>query len=179
MDHYSNYNNLNFEENINNDRVSMKFDNNNIINDEEFHINLNNPEMNYETASDIEDPKYIPAGNIIQNQENFENHQNPENLDNFGVPSENQMFLQTQIMNLENDTMMVNKTLQQLENENDQLKEQLIKNQKKVETKESMNNEYKQILVAFKQRFEQYEKRNNSLQQYINQLEERLKKLYL
>ena len=30
MDHYSNYNNLNFEENINNDRVSMKFDNNNI-----------------------------------------------------------------------------------------------------------------------------------------------------
>ena len=172
MNQINNFNNQDYLNNMGQEGTLNLSDNQDMQN-----INIQNEEMDYGTDSDIDDPKYMPSGNMIQNQDNFENIQNFENIDNFGAPSENQMFLQTQIMNLENDTMMVNKTLQQLENENDQLKDQLIKNQKKVQTKEGMNNEYKQILAAFKQRFEQYEKRNNSLQQYINQLEERLKKL--
>ena len=116
--------------------------------------------MDYSTDSDIDDWKYMPTGNVLQNQENaenFENIQNIENIDNInnignlgnlGVPNENQLFLQSQLMNLENDIMIANKTLMQLESENDQLKEQLIKNQEKMQSKEGINNEFKQLFTA-------------------------------
>ena len=160
--------------NINNIGGPMNLDNN-ILNDEDDHnLNLNNADMEYMTDSDIEDPKYMPSGNIMPNQ-NPENVINPPNLDNLGVPSENQMLLQTQIMNLENESILKNKTLQQLESENDQLKAQLMKNQEKIQSKEGINIEFKNLFEAFKQRFTQYEKRNNYLQQYITQLEEKLK----
>ena len=117
-------------------------------------LNLQNPDIGYTTDSDIEDPKYMPTGNKflsennmnimnnidnidnednidnIDNMDNINNIDNINNLENLGIPSQNEMLLQTQIMNLENDTMIANKTLQQLENENDQQKEQLMKNQK-------------------------------------------------
>ena len=99
-----------------------------------------------------------------------------ENMENIGALSENQMFLQTQLMNIENNTMLANKTVQQLEDENDKIKEQIMKNKEKLKSKVEMSNQFKQLVVAFNQRFAQYEKRNNYLQQYINQLEEKLKK---
>ena len=167
-----NYENQNIQNNINNIEDQLNLDTNGLNEVGEPNLNLNNAEMDYMTDSDIEDPKYMPTGNILPNTENFEN---PQNLESLGVPSENQMLLQTKIMNLENDTMLANKTLQQLENENDQLKTQLMKNQEKIKKKEGINNEFKQLLTAFKQRFAQYEKRNNYLRQYINQLEAKLK----
>ena len=159
--------------NINNVGEPMNLDNN-ILNEEVGpNLNLNNPDMEYMTDSDIEDPKYMPSGNVMQNQENNIT-QNP-NLENIGVPSENQMLLQTQIMNLTNESILYNKTLQQLESENDQLKSQVMKNQEKIQSNEGINNEFKQLFSAFKQRFTKYEERNNYLQQYISQLEEKLK----
>jgi predicted RNase H-like nuclease (RuvC/YqgF family) len=98
---------------------------------------------------------------MFHGEDNINNINNINNLDNFAAQSQNEMLLQTQIMNLENDTMLANKTLQQLENENDQLKAQLMKNQEKMESKEGINNEFKQLFGAFKQRFAQYEKRND------------------
>ena len=156
--------------NINQIDDAMNIDNNLLNEDGDDNLNLKNPDLEYMTDSDIEDPKYMPTGNVMQNQENLINQKNIDNFDNFGVPSENQMFLQTQIMNLENESILNNKTLQQLECENDQLKTQLMKNQEKIQTKEGINNEFKQLFAAFKQRFAQYEQRNNYLQQYINQL---------
>ena len=149
----------------------------NLSEEEDLHdLNLPNPELGgYTTDSDIEDPKYIPSGNMFHGEDNINNINNINNLDNFAAQSQNEMLLQTQIMNLENDTMLANKTLQQLENENDQLKAQLMKNQEKMESKEGINNEFKQLFGAFKQRFAQYEKRNDFLQKYIYELEEKLK----
>jgi hypothetical protein len=147
-------------------------------------LNLQNPDIGYTTDSDIGDPKYMPQGNNLLNEDNIDNIGNINNidninnlgnLDNLGVPSQNEMLLQTQIMNLENDTALANKTLMQLENENDQLKEQLMKNQMNAQSKENMNNEFKLIFANFKQKFAELEKRNDFLQKYINELEGKLK----
>ena len=179
-----NYDNQNFQDNLNN--IGKSSNDDNILNDgEDNNFNLNNQEMEYMTDSDIDDPKYMPTGNIIQNDgnidnvENIPNFENLDNLDNLGVPSENQVLLQNQLMNLENSTMMQNKTVQQLENENDQIKEQLMKNKQKIQSKVEMNNQFKQLAAAFNQRFVEYEKRNKYLEQYINQLKDKLKKLDL
>ena len=138
------YENQNLQNNI---EDQLNLDTNGLNEEGDPNLNLNNAEMDYMTDSDIEDPKYMPTGNVLQNTGNLEN---PQNFENLGVPSENQMMLQNQIMNLENDTMLANKTLQQLESENDQLKTQLMKNQEKVQNKEDINNEFKQLLPAFK-----------------------------
>ena len=174
MNPISDFDNPNLDiNNINNIGDPLNLDNN-ILNEEMDHnLNLNNPDMDYVTDSDIEDPKYMPSGNIIENQDNIINQ---KKFENFAIPNENQMFLQTQIKNLENESILNNKTLQQLEGENEQLKTQLMKNQEQICSKEGINNEFKQLFAAFKQRFAQYEKRNNYLQQYIYQLEEKLKK---
>ena len=174
MNPISDFDNPNLDiNNINNIGDPLNLDNN-ILNDEmDPNLNLNNPDMDYVTDSDIEDPKYMPSGNIIEKQDNIINQ---KNIENFAIPNENQMFLQTQIKNLENESILNNKTLQQLEGENEQLKTQLMKNQEQICSKEGINNEFKQLFAAFKQRFAQYEKRNNYLQQYIYQLEEKLKK---
>ena len=162
--------------NLNQIDDAMNIDNNLLNEDGDDNLNLKNPDLEYMTDSDIEDPRYMPTGNVIQDQENLINPNNVDNFDNLGVPNENQMFLQTQIMNLENESILNNKNLQQLECENDQLKTQLMKNQENVKEKEGRNNEFKQLCAAFKQRFAQYEQKNNYLQEYINKLEEQLKK---
>ena len=137
--------------NINQIDDAMNIDNDLLNEEGDDNLNLKNPDLEYRTDSDIEDPKYMPTGNVMQNQENLINQQHLNNFDNLGVPSENQMFLQTQIMNLENESILKNKTLQQLECENDQLKTQLMKNQEKIQAKEGINNEFKQLFAAFKQ----------------------------
>ena len=125
------------------------------------------------TDSDIEDPKYIPTGNILNND--LSNNMIFENNDNIIPTTQNEMLLQTQILNLENDTQLANKTLKELENENNQLKSELIKNQEQFESKEGMNIEFKNLFSLFKQRFAAFEKRNNYLNNYIKELENQLK----
>ena len=125
------------------------------------------------TDSDIEDPKYIPTGNILNNAPS--NNMIFDNNDNIVPSTQNEMLLQTQILNLENDTQLANRTLKELENENNQLKNELIKNQEQFESKEGMNIEFKNLFSLFKQRFAAFEKRNNYLHNYIKDLENQLK----
>ena len=134
-------------------------------------LNMKDAQIDYATDSDIEDPKYMPTGNIPQMENNIiENENNYDNI-NIGVPSQNEILLQNEIANLENKSMIANKTLQQLESENDQLKAELMKKKETIQSKEGINNEFKQLFAAFKQRFAQYEQRNNYLQKYANELE--------
>ena len=125
------------------------------------------------TDSDIEDPKYLPGGNYPPNENQL--IENNLNTDNFIDPSQNQMFLQSQVMNLENENMISNQNLEQIENENNQLKAELMEYKKKFDKKEGINKEFKLMPVAFKQRFNEYEKRNALLQKNINDLEMQLK----
>ena len=159
------------EENLNNMENPIDIDNN-FINDEIEH-NPNNGEVDYMTDSDIEDEKYMPSGHVPKNLEEIENIENNINIE---VPSQKEIILQNELMNLENDALIVKKELNKLENENEELKTELMKEQEKMESKENINNQFKQLLLAFKQRFNQYEKRNEYLQNYIKQLEENLKR---
>ncbi len=152
---------LSVEENLNNKNINNN--NNNNINQEE----------DYLTDSDIEDPKYLPGGNYPPNENQL--IENNLNTDNFIDPSQNQMFLQSQVMNLENENMISNQNLEQIENENNQLKAELMEYKKKFDKKEGINKEFKLMPVAFKQRFNEYEKRNALLQKNINDLEMQLK----
>ena len=153
---------LSVEENLNNKNINNNNNNNNI-----------NQEEDYLTDSDIEDPKYLPGGNYPPNENQL--IENNLNTDNFIDPSQNQMFLQSQVMNLENENMISNQNLEQIENENNQLKAELMEYKKKFDKKEGINKEFKLMPVAFKQRFNEYEKRNALLQKNINDLEMQLK----
>ena len=113
---------LSVEENLNNKNINNN--NNNNINQEE----------DYLTDSDIEDPKYLPGGNYPPNENQL--IENNLNTDHFIDPSQNQMFLQSQVMNLENENMISNQNLEQIENENNQLKAELMEYKKKFDKKE-------------------------------------------
>ena len=180
MNPKANFDNINYQDNYAD--IDEPLNTDNLLNDEENidlneNINLNNQEMEYLTDSDIDDPKYMPTGNIpqLETDNNIENINNYDNNINIGVPSHNDFLIQNQIANVENKSMIANKTLQQLESENDQLKAELMKKQAKMQSNEGINNQFKQLFVAFKQRFGEYEKRNDYLQKYANELEEKLK----
>ena len=75
---------------------------------------LNKPgeEIGYVTDSDIDDPKYIPTGNNLHNLSQ-------------ATPNRNEMFLQSKILDLQNDAHMQNQTMMELENENNLLKTEI------------------------------------------------------
>lgn len=149
------------EENINN----IIFDkNNNIMLNEDY------KEDNYVTDSDIDDPKYMPSGNVLDNKEiDIQPQQN--NLDNL---NKSEIFLKSKVMELQNDANLANQTMKELENQNNMLRTEILKNKEKIQTKAGVNNEFQNLYSVFKQRFEQFEERNNSLQKYIRELEEKL-----
>ena len=147
------------------------------LSEEEELQNLQNAQKGYITDSDIDDPKYIPTGNNPEDEDNLnlENFNNIDNFENIGIPSQNQIFLQNEIMNLENNSIITNKKLQQLESEHDALKVELMKNKEKMNSKEGIYNEFRNFIAAFRQRAAQYEIRSNYLEKYVNELEEKLK----
>ena len=112
-----NDNNLGEENNINNPLENIDQNNlleenqinniNNIIYDEQENILKNNniisnedyKEDNYVTDSDIDDPKYMPSGNVLDNKEiDIQPQQN--NIDNL---NKSEIFLKSKVMELQND----------------------------------------------------------------------------
>ena len=77
-------------------------------------------------------------------------------------------------MALQNDANLANQTMKELENENNLLRTEILKNKEKIQSKEGLNDEFQKLFSVFKQRFEQFEEKNNSLQKYINELEQKL-----
>ena len=127
------------------------------------------------TNSDINDSKYMPKGTYPQIENQNELIDNNIDINNFIPKSPDQMQMQSQIMNIENDNMLLEQNIEQLEQEHNQLQNQLMDFQKKIETKEGLNNQFKLLPNAFNQRFAEYEKRNELLQKNINELEMQLK----
>ena len=126
--------------------------------------NLNNQELAYSTDSDINKSKYLPTGNYVGEENN-----------NYSIEDNNKIFLNQQINELNNNILNANPALQQLENENENLKQEILKDQDKIEEKDEIGNKYQNLFFSFKQKFLQCEKKNNYLQNYIKELEEKLK----
>ena len=104
--------------------------NQNMINDNN-NIDIDSDIM---TNSDINDSKYMPKGTYPQmdNQNELLDNNIDTNIDinNFIPKSPNQMNLQSQIMNIENDNMLLEQNIEQLEYEHNQLQSQLMEFQK-------------------------------------------------
>ena len=84
------------------------------------------------------------------------------------------MFLQSKILDLQNDAHMQNQTMMELENENNLLKTEILKNQEMIQSKDGLNSEFKNLYSIFKQRFEQLDENNNSMQKYILELQKKI-----
>ena len=108
-------NNINLDEN--NYKEKPLSTDENILNE---NIITNNNEENdegYMTNSDINDSKYLPKNNLPPNYDPNQLEDDNLNIDNYMVPTNNQMQLQSQIMNMENEKMLSEQNLEEIENE--------------------------------------------------------------
>ena len=123
--------------------------------------NINNIDSDIEnqeenlTNSDINDSKYLPSNNILENN----------NLINITKENKNEdMFLKSKINSLQNDTVFLNQKKQELINKNNILKQKLSQLNEKLQSKDGINFEYQNFFFdVYKQNFEQCEQKNNEL----------------
>ena len=130
-------NNINLDEN--NYKEKPLSTDENILNE---NIITNNNEENdegYMTNSDINDSKYLPKNNLPPNYDPNQLEDDNLNIDNYMVPTNNQMQLQSQIMNMENEKMLSEQNLEEIENENNLLMAQILECRKKYEQKEGIH----------------------------------------
>ena len=163
-------NNILDDNKINNDNLPFFGDQDEILNENPL-LNEDNKDENYATDSDIDDPKYMPSGNPLDNNPiDIE----PKNINNQDNLNKSEILLKSKMMALQNDANLANQTMKELENENNLLRTEILKNKEKIQSKEGLNDEFQKLFSVFKQRFEQFEEKNNSLQKYINELEQKL-----
>ena len=159
------------EENQINNNVNNIFDEHDDILKNDQMLNEDNKDDNYVTDSDIDDPRYMPSGNVLDNNQVDIQQQQQQNIDNH---NKSEIFLKSKVMALQNDANLANQTMKELENENNLLRTEILKNKEKIQSKDGLNYEFQNLFTVFKQRFEQYEEKNNSLQNYIKELEDKL-----
>ena len=128
-------------------------------NENNINYNINNIDIDMDdpnlTGSDIDDPKYIPSNNILENNKLLNS-----NLEN----KNEEMFLKTKLISLQNDANFSNQKRQELLNKNLQLKQELAKLKENIKPKEGVNSEFQNYFFdIYKQNFEQYEEKNNLL----------------
>ena len=140
-------------------------------------LNEDNKDENYATDSDIDDPKYIPSGNVLDNNpidnpiinpmdnpiinpmDNQIDNQieiPPPNIDN---QNKSEILLKSKVLSLQNDANLANQTMKELENQNNLLRTEILKNKEKIQSKEELNHEFQNLFSVFKQRFEQFEEK--------------------
>ena len=160
--------------------------------DDEMNINLDNYD------SDIDDPKYRLNSDLYLNQknnelivdENINNNYFPNKYDTFqNNISQNKLSVSNKNSNnhlncfkyhdydniFNQDNLIQNKSLLELQNENNLLKEELYKRAEIIKNKDETIAEFQSLVATFKTKFEQYEAKNNQLKQHISFLEKQLK----
>ena len=102
-------------------------------NENNINYNINNIDIDMDdpnlTGSDIDDPKYIPSNNILENNKLLNS-----NLEN----KNEEMFLKTKLISLQNDANFSNQKRQELLNKNLQLKQELAKLKENIKTKKKI-----------------------------------------
>ena len=160
--------------------------------DDEMNINLDNYD------SDIDDPKYRLNSDLYLNQnnneiivdENINNNFFPNKYDTFqNNISQNKLSVSNKNSNnhlncfkyhdydniFNQDNLIQNKSVLELQNENNLLKEELYKRAEIIKNKDETIAEFQSLVATFKTKFEQYEDKNNQLKQHISLLEKQLK----
>ena len=103
-------------------------------NENNINYNINNIDIDMDdpnlTGSDIDDPKYIPSNNILENNKLLNS-----NLEN----KNEEMFLKTKLISLQNDANFSNQKRQELLNKNLQLKQELAKLKENIKSKDGVN----------------------------------------
>ena len=167
-------------------------ENRNINRYEEKDINMDNYD------SDIDDPRYRPNSDLIKSQikneiiidENNKNNyfqndfqsqndiqNNNINFKQENIPLNSFRFHNYECFNIINnnqENIYHQKSILELENENDLLKQELFKREKIIKNKDETICEFQDLLTTFKTKFEQYEAKNNILKQKILFLEQQL-----
>ena len=138
---------------------NMNFDQKNTLDD-----NLDNYD------SDIDDPRYRPSSNLMENQDenelivdedlnNYKTFQkkrikkSSNSLKNYTVHNYNNIN-----MNPDNN-IFHKKSILELENENELLKEELFKRAQIIKNKDEVISEFQGLLTIFKSKFEQYKQK--------------------
>ena len=144
-------------------------------------------------SSDIDDPKYRPNALLYQD-ENFNNNIQTiigdKNKMNYNKIINDDYLINNQIHfskskyhnfdNIENIDMpkennFKNKTILDLQNENELLKQELLKKSETIKSKDELISEFQNIYNDLKIKFEQYELKNSQLRQNIKFLESQIK----
>ena len=159
---------------------------------------INNENQSNDNAeyfdSDIDDPKYKPSyllnkdlkekkeydfNNIVIDKTNKEyNNINEPNIVSMSSMSnskyhnfENDKNIN---INIPKDNYFQNKNILDLQNENELLKQELLKKSETIRAKDELISEFQNIYKDLKSRFEQYESKNTQLKQQIKYLENQL-----
>ena len=134
--------------------------------------------------SDIDDPKYRPKNlaydnnkkdiddyniNKISNEYNNLDYNNKDI--NFMGNSRYHNFENIESLNIPKDNFYQNKTMLDLQNENELLKQEILKKSETIRSKDELITEFQNIYNDLKIRFEQYELKNNQMRQHIKYLE--------
>ena len=159
---------------------------------------INNENQSNDNAeyfdSDIDDPKYKPSyllnkdlrekkeydfNNIVIDKTNKEyNNINEPNIMSMSSMSnskyhnfENDKNIN---INIPKENYFQNKNILDLQNENELLKQELLKKSETIRAKDELISEFQNIYKDLKSRFEQYESKNTQLKQQIKYLENQL-----
>ena len=157
--------------------------NNNTTN--ENNLDFDNNENDDYLSSDIDDPKYKP--NSLQYKDEFYNN-NIQNLlnknDNINYNLNNDSIRKSKYHNFDNlENIDINftkennfrsKNIIDLENENELLKQDLLKKSETIRAKDELISEFQNIYKDLKIKFEQYESKNAQQKQQIKFLESQI-----
>ena len=164
------------------------------------HINMeedNKINLNYDNYdSDIDDPKYRPNSDLFLNQggngiiydeksnnnyipnnfNTFSNHINKTNLNfmKLNNPLNCFKFHNYDNINFNQDNLCQNKSVFELQTENNLLKNELYKKAQIIKNKDEIISEFQSLITTFKTKFDQYEAKNHQLKQQIIILEKQL-----
>ena len=173
----------------------------NIINEP----NLNEANLNFQRSesttndhaeyysSDIDDPKYRPNALLYQD-ENFNNNiqtiigdknnlKYNNNINDDYLINDQNIFTKSKYHNFDSienidipkENNFKNKTILDLQNENELLKQELLKKSETIKSKDELISEFQNIYNDLKVKFEQYELKNSQLRQNIKFLESQIK----
>ena len=135
-------------------------ENENIMNNSD-NENENQQQNSYSTNSDINDPRYLPSNNIIENNK----------IVNYSPQNKNEeMLLKSRVISIQEEINIRNEERQELLNKQSILKQELSKMRDKIKSKDGINNVYQNFFDVYKQNFEELEERNNALKKKRDEL---------
>ena len=116
-------------------------ENEDIMNDSD---NENQHQNSYSINSDINEPRYLPSNNIIENNKMVK--YSPQNKNE-------EMLLKSRVISIQEEINIRNEERQELLNKQSILKQELSKMRDKIKSKDGINNVYQNFFDVYKKEF--------------------------